>query len=258
MKKLLSIILLVLVSFLYSERGVAQNYDVDISKDIINIPYISFSYAYQFPLFDMADRFGSNSAIGVGFTWKTNKNLIFGLDWSFMFSGNVDSKDTLLQAMTTTDGLIISQSGLEALVSIYERGNLILFKGGKLFPKWGPNENCGLFVTGGLGLLMHKIKIEVYGEDTPQLNADYRKGYDRFSIGPAAGVNAGYMFVSNNGKINFKAELECYYGLTHSIRPYNFDTMSKDIGFKNDFLIGLKVSWLIPFYPRKPQEYYFE
>ncbi|MCK9303120.1 MAG: hypothetical protein PHU62_01735 [Bacteroidales bacterium] len=230
----------------------------NVAKEAMNIPLIYASYSYQFPFGDMAVRFGSNSTIGAGFMYKTENDFIWGIDWEFLFGGNVKSKDTLLKNIMTSDGDIINQLGQFSIVSIYERGNVILLKGGKRFSVWNNNPNSGLYVTGGLGFMNHKIRIDVYENDTPQLDPDYRKGYDRLSMGPACGLQAGYLFLGNNRLINFKAELELVYGLTHPVRPYNFDTMSKDVGWRHDFLVGLKVCWIIPLYPKLPKDFYYD
>ncbi|MDR2085061.1 MAG: hypothetical protein LBP67_08730 [Bacteroidales bacterium] len=228
----------------------------------MSIPFLSLSYSYQFPFVDMSERFGSNSTIGAGFTYKTQNNILWGIDWNFLFSNNVKYKDTLFKAISFSQGdmdiNILNGAGQPAIINIYERGHIIMFRAGKIFDVWAHNPNSGLFLTGGLGLFTHKIRIEVYQNDTPQLDPDYRKGYDRCSVGPVTGIQLGYIYFNNNRLINFKAEIEAYYGLTHSIRAYNFDTMSKDTNWRHDVLVGLKVSWIIPLYPKAPKDFYYD
>lgn len=254
--KYLLVILFLSQSFLIS----AQNEKV--ANDKMNIPYLSVSYSYQIPLADMAERYGSNSMVGVGFTYKTNNNLLFGVDWGYLFSRNVKYNKTLFEAISTSQGEydvnMITGAGRVALITLDERGNVIMLRAGKVFNVWANNPNSGLFVTGGLGLITHKIKIQVRDNDVPQLDPEYRKGYDRASVGPAVGLQFGYLFFDNQRRINFKAEIEAYYGLTHSIRPYNFDTMMKDTEWRNDVLIGLKISWIIPLYPKAPKDFYYD
>jgi len=251
--------LLLFLFFISSIFAFAQNQQANkkVSEEKMNIPFVSISYSYQFPLADMSKRFGSNSTIGLGFTYKTDNNVLLGVDWNFLFSSNVKSEDTLLKAISSSDDFIFSGNGKIAIVTLYERGHTVMFRGGKIFDVWAHNPNSGLFVTGGIGIITHRIKINVYQDDTPQLSKQYKKGYDRCSVGPIAGVQFGYLFFDDNRLINFKAEFEAYYGITRSIRPYNFDTMSKDHSWNNDVMLGLKVSWLLPLYPKVPKEYYY-
>ncbi|MDL2228553.1 hypothetical protein LJC30_06680 [Odoribacter sp. OttesenSCG-928-L07] len=229
-----------------------------MSDDKMNIPYLSISYSYQFPLADMAKSFGSNSTIGAGFTYKTQNNFLWGIDWEFLFSGNVKLEETLFQAITTNHGIIINGAGQPAVMAISERGNIFSLRFGKVFDVFAHNPNSGLFATGSVGVLTHKIRIDITQNDVPQLDPDYRKGYDRSSLGPTVGAQFGYIYFDNNRLINFKAEIEAHYGLTRSIRPYNFDTMAPDHSWKHDFLIGLKISWIIPLYPKAPRDFYYD
>lgn len=234
-----------------------QTYCQGITEECINIPIVNVSYSFQVPFGDQTEWFGVNSTIGGGFSYKTSKNLLFGIDWGFIFGGNVKNEEQLFKYLTASSGYIINNSGQEAIVTLYERGNSLLLRAGKLFPMQSLNPNSGLYFTGGLGFISNKIRIDVFENDVNALNDDYKKGYDRLSVGPSIGGQFGFMFFGDNNLWNFHAAFEAVYGLTKNIRPYNFDTMSKDNSLKNEFYLGLKVGWLLPIYPKKPKDYYF-
>ena len=137
-----------------------------------------------------------------------------------------------------------------------------MFKGGKVFPHLlgkkktiGPNENSGIIVTGGVGMLMHKIHIT---GTSPQLTEEYKKGYDRLTFGVATSEFVGYFHMSNNRMLNFYFGVEFVQGWTVNRRGYNFDEMSTDTEKRLDHLSGFKVGWVLPLYKRVADEFYFD
>lgn len=215
------------------------------------------SYTYQIPGNDLAKRFGNNSSIGGGCLFKTRENLIFGLDFSFMFSENVKEETTLLQDISTSEGYLIGQDGLYAEIHMWERGFNTFFKAGKLFPIFGPNPNSGLAIIAGIGYLQHKIRIENRDKTAPQVNGDYKKGYDRLSSGLAINQFIGYMHLGNNKILSFFAGIEFTQAWTKSMRAYDFDKRSKNDTRYFDTLTGIKIGWVIPLYKRLPDKYYY-
>jgi hypothetical protein len=215
------------------------------------------TFAYQFPGGDLADRFGNNYNVGGTFQWKTKKNWLFGIDGNFMFGEDV-KENNVLQKISTSEGFIIGQDGYYADVYLYERGFMFSAKAGKIFPVIGPNPNSGLVATLGAGLLQHKIRIEDKGNMAPQLNDDYKKGYDRLTNGLSITEFIGYINFSNHRLVNFMAGLEFTQAFTQNRRNYNFDTMERDDKSRLDLLFGVRVVWLITFYKRMPKEFYYD
>ena len=80
--------LLVIVAF--CSFGLVSNSQITFNDSLITISHFKVSYAYQVPSFDMAERFGNNSNIGVSFGLKTKKNWYFGLSSSFLFGNNIE------------------------------------------------------------------------------------------------------------------------------------------------------------------------
>ncbi|REJ81164.1 MAG: hypothetical protein DWQ44_11715 [Bacteroidetes bacterium] len=222
----------------------------------ISFSMISANGAFQIPLSDLSDRFGSNWNTGGSFMHKSSGNFLFGLDGQFLF-GNTVKENTILDSLISGQGAIISESGQFADVILYERGFKFELKAGKVFPVIGPNPNSGIIATIGAGLLQHKIRIENQGSSIPSIEGDYKKGYDRLTNGLSFTAFAGYVNFSNNRKINFFAGIEFTQAFTQNRRSYNFDTMEKDERKRTDQLLGIRAGWIIPVYKRTPRQYYF-
>lgn len=228
------------------------------SDTALNIPMFYVAYSYQMPGGDMADRYGANSTIGGGFQYKVPSNWIFGAEFSFIFGSSVTDSDELMSNLKTKDGYIIDMSGSFASITLYERGYNVGLKFGKLIPVLSPNPNSGFLIMAGVGYLQHKIRIEVDDNNVPQLNGDYKKGYDRLAGGPSINQFIGYSYLGDNRLLNFFGGVEFVQGWTKSKRDVNFDTMEPD-AVKNRFdtFIGIKVGWIFPIFQRIPDKYYY-
>jgi len=246
----LFLLLLINVNSAYSQASV--------SDSAFSIPMFYATYAYQFPGGDLAERYGNNSGIGGGFQWKTNKNWIAGGEFLFLFGNNVKIADQIMFNLKTDNGNIINMAGNFTNYSIFERGYYISGRIGKLFPVLSPNENSGIVVMGSLGYLQHKIRIEVEKNTAPQLNGDYKKGYDRLTGGFGISQYVGYMFIGNSHLLNFFGGFEIYEAWTKAKREVNFDTRLPDLKTNRfDLLIGLKVGWIVPLFKRMPEKHYY-
>lgn len=231
---------------------------VSASDSTLSIPMFYVTYAYQFPGGDMADRFGNNSSIGGGFQWKTNKNLIVGSEFLFLFGNKVKIADDIMFNLKTNDGDIISMSGNFTNYAIFERGYYISGRIGKLIPVISPNKNSGIVLMGSMGYFQHKIRIEVEKNTAPQIDGDYKKGYDRLAGGFSISQFVGYMHIGDNRLLNFFGGIEINEAWTKPKRDVNFDTTEPDIITNRfDLLIGLKIGWLIPIFQRMPEKYYY-
>ena len=243
------IILLLILSF-------TSKAQVNIKDSVVNIPILGFNYSMQFPGGDMVKRFGQNSRIGGEFLFKTKSNYIFGIDWNYIF-GNKVKEQNMFDSITTNTGDLIGRDGFLADLNLFERGFLTSLKFGKMFSVLAPNPNSGIVAIGGVGLLQHKIRIEDVNKALPQLDKDYRKGYDRLSNGLALSGFLGYIYLSNKRMINFYGGFEYVIGFTQSRRSWDFDKMKRDTEKRTDILYGFKLGWILPLYKKAPKEYYY-
>lgn len=234
--------------------GYTQDKDEKLKPDAIWAVYPS--YSFQWPGGDMADRFGANSTIGPGGFYKTSSNWVFNVDINFLF-GNKIKEDSLIQNLINTDGFVIGDQGLYSEVSFFERGFYTQGRVGKLIPLSEENLNSGILLLAGAGYMQHKINIEVTNETASPLKGEYKKGYDRFTNGFSTSQFIGYMHLGNSRLANFFGGVEIVEAWTKNRRSMNFDTMSRDDKDRFDFLVGIKVGWVIPFSKREPEEFYY-
>lgn len=227
---------------------------------LINASLVDVNYSYQFPQFDMKERFGNSSGLGLGYTFKTNKKIEFGASYQFIFGNGV--KDTnMLNDLRTSSGGIISQNGEFAVYRLQERGHHFGVNVGYQFFSLGPNPNCGFVLKAGVGLLIHKISFQNLNDDIPQFNnrnKEYKAGYDRYTSGLAFSQFIGYRYLSNNSLVNFYIGFEAVEGYTKLRRDYQVDYPANfENKTRKDFLYGLKFGWILPIYKRPAKDYYY-
>ena len=229
---------------------------VSVKDSSVFIPLVKMSYAIQLPEGDLAKRFGLNSAVNVAMIFKTKKNLMYGIEGSFIF-GNQIREDGILDSISTSDGQIINSNGQFATVRQFERGFIVMAKFGKLFPVLGSNPNSGIFCVGGIGFLQHKVRIDDLGNTSPQLSKEYKKGYDRMTNGIAVTEFIGYQYLSNKRMVNFFFGFEFYQAFTKSRRSWDYDLMRADTQNRFDLLYGFRAGWILPLYKKAPDEFYY-
>lgn len=222
----------------------------------ITLNAISATYAFQLPSGDLAERFGANHNVGLSIIRKHASNYLYGIEGGFIF-GNSVKEFGLLRGVINSQGQIVDMEGQMADILVFERGYSIFLVGGKIIPVAGPNRNSGIMLKLGGGYMRHKIRIQTQKNEVPQLEGDYLEGYDRLTAGPAALVYFGYQHFSNNRRINFNIGFEMQAGFTESLRAYNFDTRTSDIGRRFDGLSSIRVGWTIPIYKRVDDRFHY-
>lgn len=223
-----------------------------------NAVLVKLSYAAHMPGGDLETRFGNNFSFGAGADLITAKgNWLFGFDYAYLFGGNV--KEDALASLRTPEGAIIGNNRGYADITLRERGFYAGAHIGKLIGIGLPNPRSGIRVTVGAGLLQHKIRIQDDpASRVPQLDENYKKGYDRLSNGLAFTEFIGYQVMSMDKRVNFYAGFEFTQGFTLSRRDFNFDTRAKDETERTDLLFGIRVGWIIPIYfGREAGEVYY-
>jgi hypothetical protein len=115
-------------------------------------------------------------------------------------------------------------------------------------------------VNVGAGFLAHKIRIETQDHVVPQLELDYRKGYDKLTSGLNTSQFIGYSFMANKGFANFYGGFYAQQGYTFNRRTVFFESpeieVSKDMML--DLQFGAKFAWIVPIYKRQPKDFYFD
>lgn len=246
--------ILALLSSFYCISLTAQKNVIDSN---IVIPMVKLSYAFQVPGGALSERFGVNSNVGAQVAVKTRNNLYFGLAGSYIFSGSV-KEDDILDDIRTSEGGVIDNAGELNYPFFEQRGYSIFLTAGKVIPVWSANPNSGLLIYGGVGYLEHFVKIDFRDATIPQLDEEYRKGYDRLTGGFALNQFIGYVHFGKRRLTNFFGGFDLTQAWTVNKRGVNLDEMQPTPDERRfESLIGFRLGFILPLYKAAPKEYYF-
>jgi hypothetical protein len=251
------LILCVLFSLL-----VVFSFSQNVKDSSLAFPLLKFSYAYQVPGGDLAKRFGVNSNVGINLMYKSKKNLLLGVNGSYLFGNKIKEIGILDSMKTSTSsgpntGFVINQNGNPEVIRLFERGFTFSAYLGKMFVVPSVNKNSGIQVYAGPVFLRHKIKIYDVGNQAPQVSREYAKGYDRLTAGWGLQEFIGFTYLSNNRILNFFIGFEFTQAFTKNWRGYNYDLMQEDNARRTDLLYGIRAGWILPLYSKPPQEFYY-
>jgi len=247
----ISMLLFLIIPFL--SLGQRSKNDSTLSRT-----WVGIEYGGNWTQADLADRYGFMNHLGVMTGFKTSKNWFFGLQSSFIFGNNVRMTG-LFDHLIDSNGNITDVNGNIAAVVVYPRGFSTNACIGKIFPVFSSNKNSGIFVHAGVGYLLHRMKIETNEQVIPQIELDYKKGYDRLTTGVNVHQFIGYNFMSNSGGYHFYGGFYAQEGFTNNRRTINFDEPDVPVSteLRLDVQIGFKLGWVIPIYKRQPKDFYF-
>ncbi len=219
-------------------------------KIISGVFYPIFHGGVSMPAGDLAKRFGVNGFAGTGVWYQFDNGWLTGFDFDFLFGESV-REDSLLANLLTANGFLIGTDGLLYEPLFMERGFILKAGAGRLIPLKGQNERSGLLLTLQAGILQHKIRFQFQEPaKIPQLSKDLAKGYDRLTNGFMINEFIGYQYMASNHLVNFRAGIDMSQGFTRSRRTVNYDTGVADTQARLDLLFGIRVAWMLPFYPK--------
>lgn len=231
----------------------------NVKDSIISTPILGVHYGANWTNGDLAERFGYLNHVGLMAGYKTSKNWFWGIDANFLFGSKIRLPD-VLAGLRDSKGNITDQNGDIANVQITSRGFNVNIAAGKLFPILSPNVNSGILVHGGIGYLAYKLRIDTPYHVVPEIELDYRKGYDRLTNGVSLHQFVGYQFMANKGFVNFYGGFYAQEGFTKNQRNLFFDMPDVPVSNKTrlDVQIGFRFGWIIPVYKRLPKDYYID
>ena len=230
----------------------------DVSSETIGTPWIGIHYGLNSPTQNFAERFGLLNNLGFTAGYKTKQNWFFGTDANFYF-GNQLKTGVIFGNISDSYGNVTDINGDVGAILLYSRGYNANFSIGKVFPVFNSNPNSGIFIHGGAGYMQYHIRIETNKQVIPQVELDYRKGYDRLTGGITTHQFIGYAFMSQNGNVNFYAGFYFLQGFTHNQRTIFYDQPNTIVpsGLRHDNAYGFRFGWLIPIYKSKPKDFYY-
>mgnify|MGYP001595858450 CR=1 FL=1 len=216
----------------------------------------SFNYNYQIPNGTIAERYGNSSAVGISYFIEKENNIFYGISGDYIFGNNVNDSSIFIN-ITTSTGSIISSDGNFANVILQERGiNSHLFVGYAFHTS--DNNLSGIYLSAGLGYMQHKIFLSTKGQNIPQLNEEYKKGYDRSTSGISTKLAAEYKYYSKKGNMQFTGGLNFNLAYTSNDRPYNFDTKQHTSAAKNtEQKFGISIGMIIPISRKNEEEFHY-
>lgn len=210
-------------------------------------------YSMHAPLKDMADRFGNNSALGLGINYKFKNQWTVGVQYQWLF-GQAVKETNMLDSISGNDGNILDQNGNIAVIRFFERGHTGYIQAGRLFPLGEINRNSGVLVQAGVGFMLHKVYIYSSKTTVPQLSEEYKKGYDRLAAGYSFRQFIGYQNIDPKKRLNFIAGIEFQQGFTTAQRSFDYDRRMKDTRNRVDILIGPKIALVLPVLTKKKND----
>jgi hypothetical protein len=222
-----------------------------------NVLLFSGGIGEDHALCDMGKRFGFNTNADFAFHYYTHKGLMVGLEFNYIFGRDLKGDALhIFDNIKTQNGQIINMYGQYSQYYVAERGFFTGIKAGYTF-KFTKQKKHKILTTISAVFLQHKLFISVDGNNTPQIQGEYAKGYDRLTNGFGGKFFLGYAYLPVYSPFNFYAGIEFYYAQTKNRRAINFDTMQAETGIRNDCLIGLKAGWFISIYKQDVKKYYY-
>jgi hypothetical protein len=219
---------------------------------------ISLNGNFDMPAGDMAKRFGLSYRVGPGVHYKTKSNWIFGAKADFIL-GNKIKEEGFLSNLKDAQNSFLTSDGYRGPIETYQRGYLIGLQAGRILNTSKTNPDNGILLLTSLGFIQHKIHIVTRNlGDAPQLQGEYKKGYDRLTNGIFLEQYIGYAYFSNNSLINFNIGLDIMAGFTQGRRNYLLDVQKSGADKRFDMLFGVRGGWVIPAFKRKSEEIFFE
>lgn len=149
----------------------------NLKDSTMNNVLVGLNYKFNLVSGDITKLWGYNHEIGISIDNKFKNNLTLGISAGFIF-GNQFKDTNIFKSVVNEFGTVTSFNGSPSQVLFLMRGMTANINAGYVFNRLGNNPNSGLWINVGLGALMHKIRIESIYDDVPQLEGEYRKGYE--------------------------------------------------------------------------------
>ena len=205
---------------------------------------------------DFGNKYKSFSSIPVTATYKTNKNVTFGLTGSGYFGQNI-LVPGIFKGMTYDD-MLVDINGNPAAVRFQMRGWYAMATVGKIFSLKRPNLNKGIHLRFGAGFMQHKLRMQFDSEKVPQLEDAYIKGYDQLHNGLILMTSVQYHLISLRN-LSLYAGIDYGHGFMKNRRSWEYSLNRRDDALKTDQYVSFNAGIIIPLKIYKSTEArYFE
>ena len=204
---------------------------------------------YCLPSGDLSNDYGGFGEAGGSIQYLNRAGFLFGLEGGFLFGGNV--KKDPIPNLRNPDGTVSGTDGNDAVFKVFQRGTMLpVLRAGyrfRLKDGWAKgNQLGGITLSGSCGWLRHYTYIQDLSKKSPQFADKYRIGYDRLAAGIFTGLWLGYLYLSDNGRLNLHLEAGYGTGFTKTARYSFADGSPAGISRKdNIFQLRLKFCFAV-------------
>lgn len=256
MKKILTLLLCLMMAV----TALKAQFSLKDSAGAVNMIHVA--YRPLLPIGNMGEHYGLMHSLGFEFSHKYPSNWIIDAGLNMIVDGQVkvsESFDVLRDLRLASTGLIISDEGTPIVVRQRYEGFLFPVSVGKVFPGiGGTNPNNGLYVKLGAQYLHYSLRFEAQDNNRVQaIRGARKKAYDLLTTGIGLREELGYLFMSDNGYVNFSIGLDFSQNLTQNRRSFNTLTGGPISETRVDMLAGLRFSWIFLIYQKAPGTYYY-
>lgn len=198
----------------------------------------------QAPDGPFSERFGLSNTVGISVYRLEAAGWRWGVHYRFQ-TGSEVREPGLLENLRDPSGRIIDNEGRIALVTAQQRGTILSLSAGRLFPAAFLSKGSGVLLELFGGFWEHKIHFQNRGNRLTQLDEPHIKGYDRLTGGVMVMPRLGYVHDASNGLVRFQLGVEAMFGRLQPNRVWNADTMTADVGPRNDRTVGVFAAWIL-------------
>ncbi|MDA8886028.1 hypothetical protein OAD66_05080 [Bacteroidia bacterium] len=210
-------------------------------------------YAHQIPGGDLKKRFNPFSSIGMGVDFKFKNNWMVGLDYDWFF-GNSVIDNGLFSGISGPSGQIIDKNGDFSVMQLNMKGNYVTLNASYLINIPKNEAFSGIIISGGLGVMQHKVDILSAQTTIPQVNSEYEKGYDKLTYGLAIKEFIGYQYSVSKNRYRFRGGIEFNQGFTKGRRTWDFNANKSGLDKRFDTTVAMKIGFIVPVYTKNSED----
>jgi len=245
----------------FAEKGYSQ---VEVRESKVDsaelFVILTPNFTYNIVLADLKKSFGNNLAIGtdVGVKMKNNWSIDFG--FKYLFGGDVhpDVIDSTFQRLVCDGHFIASDGRASHEIELEFRGVSFHLQAGKIIPITKRYRNSGIWIKCGVGVTQHFMNIKNPEEKVQSLRKEYRKGYDKLTLGLSLYQFVGYAHMNKRNLFCMYGGVEFFENFAKRQREFDFSLMKKDDSKLFEAMIGFKIGWIIPLYKHDTnREFYY-
>ena len=211
---------------------------------------------YQIPSGFFAELFENNPSIGTSFFIEKENNFFYGIEANYLFGNNINNESMILNGITNNDGSITASDGYYANINFSRSGfSSNIFAGYAIH--LNKTNLSGVYFSFGTGYINQKIQIDTKNENIPQLNEEYKKGYDSANDGIFGKISINYKYYSKKGGIQISTGLFNSFARVKRLNSYLFNENNNDDSFHFGSTFGFNIGLIIPVSKINQEEFHY-